>query len=82
MGQGRAGGKGKQGRNHPGQGLCGPYQELGTGHICSKSGSPWPRRGLMPLQPNKCHVGCRRAQERSVREVPRLYSTQPSSACC
>lgn len=41
-------GKGKQGRNHPGQGLCGPYQELGTGHMCSKSRSPWPRRGLMP----------------------------------
>lgn len=30
-------GKGKQGRNHPGKGPCGPYQARGTGHICPKS---------------------------------------------
>lgn len=66
-------GKGNQGRNHTRKGRCGPYLELGTGHTCPKSGSPWPWRApwtvyggrhCLLAQP-RAGVGCGRAQERT-----------------
>lgn len=42
-------GNGKQGRNHPGKGLCGQYQELGTRPHLPQEQSPWRRRAHVTL---------------------------------
>jgi len=44
-------GNGKQGRNHPGKGVCGQYQEPGTRPHLPQEQSPRPRRALVPLWP-------------------------------
>lgn len=44
-------GNGKQGRNHPGKGLCGQYQELGTRPHLPQERSPWPRTALCACGP-------------------------------
>lgn len=74
-------GKGKRGMKHSGRSLCGPCQELDTGHIYSRAGPHGPGelsrpcgpmdkqcRGLTLPTGTPCVGGCREAQERTTGE--------------
>lgn len=61
-------GNGKQGRNHPGKGLCGRCQELGTRPHLPQEQSPWPRTAPGPVAHGQHSVGCGRAQQRPLGE--------------